>query len=103
MVSFSKTDINPSFARKTHICRNWFCVYSFESSKAKIVVDLKLLDSYPYCGHSALMGKEKKNGRMLNMFWGILERGLAKLEIGIGFMLRKAFPREGVLSWWGVV
>ena len=27
--------------------------------RAKIVVDLKALDSYPYCGHSALMGKEK--------------------------------------------
>ena len=27
--------------------------------RAKIVADLKALDSYPYCGHSALMGKEK--------------------------------------------
>jgi len=27
--------------------------------RARIVVDLKALDSYPYCGHSGLMGKEK--------------------------------------------
>jgi REP-associated tyrosine transposase len=27
--------------------------------RAKMVVDLKALDSYPYCGHSVLMGKEK--------------------------------------------
>ncbi|MCD6296215.1 MAG: transposase, partial [Deltaproteobacteria bacterium] len=27
--------------------------------RAKIVVDLKALDSYPYCGHSSLMGREK--------------------------------------------
>jgi putative transposase len=26
-ISFSKTDINPSFARKTHICRNWFGIF----------------------------------------------------------------------------
>ena len=27
--------------------------------RAELVADLKALDSYPYCGHSALMGKKR--------------------------------------------
>jgi len=26
--------------------------------RAKVVIDLQALDSYPYCGHGALMGNE---------------------------------------------
>jgi hypothetical protein len=87
--SFSKTDINPLYARKMPICRNWFGIFIFtllnlaqgcasrlenitlrvpegtllnrvNPLRAKIVVDLKELDRYSYCGHSALTGKKKR-------------------------------------------
>ena len=36
-----------------------FCSEAAHPLRVKLVADLKALDSYPYCGHSALMGKKR--------------------------------------------
>jgi putative transposase len=59
--------------------------------RAKMVVDLKALDSYPYCGHSVLMGKKKiewqdveyvlgyfgkRIGAARKRYWSYIEEGI---------------------------
>ncbi len=73
--------------------------------RAKIVVDLKQLDTYAFCGHSALMCKVKRSWQEVNevLAWFAPKRRQAKkryrsfLEKGIQLGRRKDLTGGGLL------
>ena len=61
-------------------------VYALESFRAKIVIDLKELDRHSYCGHSALIGKKKRQrdrvwARDLLCYWCAIELGIPVADL----------------------
>jgi len=46
--------------------------------RAKIVVSLKELDRYPYCGHSALMGNKKRQWQAVTYVLGFFGKSIAE-------------------------
>ena len=69
--------------------------------RAKIVKDLKELKSYPYCGHSVLLGKMKYDWQdseyVLNFFWILTWTGTSGHT---KHTLPGELPRVGALIWW---
>ena len=52
--------------------------------RAKIVVDLKELDRYSYCGHSALIGKKKREWQDVEYVLGFFGRRVGEARKGYG-------------------
>ncbi len=71
MDNFFRTGMSPSSARRC-LFVGIGSLYTLNPLRGKIAVDLEALNRYPYCGHSALMGNQKGNGRIQNMFSGFL-------------------------------
>ncbi len=72
--------------------------------KAKIVVDLKEMNRYPYCGHSALIGKQKREWQGMEYVLGLFGKRLGEA--------RNSYSEEGnkgigsgpeicfAIGWW---
>ena len=50
--------------------------------RAKIVADMKELDGFPYCGHSALMGKEKRQWQDTEYVLGFFGKRIGEARKG---------------------
>ncbi|HJX34012.1 MAG TPA: transposase [Desulfatiglandales bacterium] len=59
--------------------------------RAKVVVDLKGLDSYSYCGHSALIGKRKREWQDVEYILGLFGK-----RIGEARKEYKAYIKQGI-------
>lgn len=59
--------------------------------RAKIVVSLKELDRYSYCGHSALMGNKKRKWQDVEYVLGFLGRRLGEARKGYA-----SYVKEGI-------
>ena len=59
--------------------------------RAKLVTDLKELDRYPYCGHSALMGKAKRQWQDIGYILGFFAK-----RIGEARKRYRAYVEEGI-------
>ena len=59
--------------------------------KAKIVTDLKELDSYSYCGHSALMGKKKREWQDIEYVLGFFGK-----RIGDARKRYRSYIKKGI-------
>ena len=106
MVNFSKTDTNPSYARKIAIFRNWSGIFIFtllnfpkgtlfnrvNSLRAKIITDLKELDRYSYCGHSALMGKKKRQWQDIEYVLGFFGKRIGEARKEYRSYVEKGIP-----------
>ena len=57
--------------------------------RAKIVADLKALHSYPYCGHSALMGKKKREWQDVEYVLGFFGRRVGEARKGYVSYIQK--------------
>jgi len=61
------------------------------SLRAKIVDDLNELDSYQYCGHSALMGKKKREWQNIEFVLGLFGRKVAEARRNY-----RAYVKKGI-------
>jgi len=59
--------------------------------RAKVVVDLKELDRYPYCGHSALMGKKKRQWQDVAYVLGFFAKRVGEARKGY-----ESYVRDGI-------
>ncbi len=59
--------------------------------RARIVVDLSALDSYAYCGHSALMGKKKREWQATEYVLGFFGR-----RVGEARNRYESYVKEGI-------
>jgi hypothetical protein len=60
--------------------------------RAKIVVDLKELDRYTYCGHSALTGKKKRKWQDIGYVLGFFGRRVGETRKGHVSYVKKGIP-----------
>jgi len=60
--------------------------------RSKVVVDLKELDRYSYCGHSALIGKEKREWQDVEYISGFFGRSVGKARKGYVSYVKKGIP-----------
>ena len=60
--------------------------------RSKVVVDLKELDRYSYCGHSALIGKEKREWQDVEYILGLFGRRVGKARKGYVSYVKKGIP-----------
>jgi len=91
------------FVRKTAICKSWYGIFIFtllnfpkgtlfnrvNPMRAKIVADLKELARYPYCGHSVLMGKKKREWQDAEYVLGFFGTRVAEARKRYAFYVRK--------------
>jgi len=59
--------------------------------RTKLVVDLKKLDGYPYCGHSVLLGKVKRDWQEVEYVLGYFGK-----RIGIARENYRSYMKEGI-------
>jgi len=73
--------------------------------RAKIVVSLKELDRYPYCGHSALMGKKKRQWQDVAYVLGFFGKSIGEARKGYESYLRDgiALGRRPELTGGGLI
>ncbi len=62
------------------------------------MVELKELDRYSYSGHSALIGKKKREWQVVEYVLGFFGRRVGDARKGYDPTLKKAFPWGGGLS-----
>jgi len=60
--------------------------------RAKIVTDLKELDRYSYCGHSALMGKKKRQWQDIEYVLGFFGKRIGKARKEYRSYVEKGIP-----------
>ena len=60
--------------------------------RAKIVTDLKELDRYSYCGHSALMGKKKRQWQDIEYVLGFFGKRIGKARKEYRSYVKKGIP-----------
>jgi REP element-mobilizing transposase RayT len=60
--------------------------------RAKIVVDLKELDRYSYCGHSALIGKKKREWQDVEYVLGFFGRRVGEARKGYISYVKEGIP-----------
>ncbi|MBW1822043.1 MAG: transposase [Deltaproteobacteria bacterium] len=60
--------------------------------RAKIVTDLKELDSYSYCGHSALMGKKKREWQDIEYVLGFFGKRIGEARKRYRSYVEKGIP-----------
>jgi len=60
--------------------------------RSKVVVDLKELDRYSYCGHSALIGKKKREWQDVEYISGFFGRSVGKARKGYVSYVKKGIP-----------
>lgn len=60
--------------------------------RAKIVTDLKELDSYPYCGHSALMGMKKREWQDIEYVLGFFGKRIGEARKRYRSYVEKGIP-----------
>ena len=60
--------------------------------RSKVVVDLKELDRYSYCGHSALIGKKKREWQDVEYILGLFGRSVGKARKGYVSYVKKGIP-----------
>ena len=100
-VTCSRTVTNQSFARGTILPRTRPVSSSQSASGGGAEKDLGQLDRYPYSGHSALMGRIPRPGRIRPRSWGGLAAGWVVRGKDIGGSFRKGFARGAGQILWG--
>ena len=60
--------------------------------RSKVVVDLKELDRYSYCGHSALTGKKKRKWQDVEYILDFFGRSVGKARKGYVSYVKKGIP-----------
>ncbi len=60
--------------------------------RAKIVTDLKELDRYSYCGHSALMGKKKRQWQDIEYVLGFFGKRIGEARKEYRSYVEKGIP-----------
>ncbi|MBW1715228.1 MAG: transposase [Deltaproteobacteria bacterium] len=60
--------------------------------RAKVVADIKELDGYSYCGHSALMGKKKREWQDVEYVLGFFGKRIGEARKGYRSYVEKGIP-----------
>jgi len=60
--------------------------------RARAVADIKALDRYPYCGHSALTGEKKRPWQDVEYVLGYFGKQVLEARKGYGAYVREGIP-----------